>query len=951
MDADRVIVELLAKTDGFDAKVRQSAALNSVSMKEIETSTGRAEGAHVKLASGLGNTSAAMMEFQHVARAATGQIAAGTPLTQILGQHMGQLGQSVSLAGGAMGRFGAIMSGPWGLAMTLGISLLSIFALKHRDTADSVDDLIKKLGENADKAAKAEMAEAQFEKTIKGLNEALRKHRELLNDANEATKSFAEQQLDSAQKQVANTQAIIASNIALLEHARALAAIQKVQSQAPGTRGELATLAADQASGQVALFDQQIAEAKKTLAGLEGVARDWASRVASETGERLADPVQVVRDKYKGLIEDTRKRLLAEKANTAEIQKQTKALAEKRDAEIKAIRDQDKHTRGESGKEVTASEAAAIARAAGLIVNSASRTFAEQKKLYEAWLRAGKPSDNPVAAPGTSAHEGARGRWALDIQLAKGVTPDLLRKVFATQGIELSKVFKERGHFHVEGSRSQADASQEAADRAVEQEAQRVAAFQNEKAGLQGDELDLRKSLITSLDEMAQLERDSIEVSRQKYDQNLNSLVEQGKLLPAEADELRKLNDERAKLRLEVAARREAERKFRLQEAANHNALELQSAGFQNQAELLQGQEQLATTQKERREIERRLVDLQYEEERARLSYLIAYNDRLKLQEGISESEKQEAEAQAEIARLKLGSLDQRKGTALAGADQGTMGPLAAYFDTIPDTMGEIDQALEDVAAGGLQTFADALTNAIVNFQSLGDVGRAVLQNITAALVKMAIQQLLLATIGKALGTATAAATTAQAAAVGAAWAPAAAMAALATLGANAGPAAAALAGTTALAQALALPKLATGGRLFGPGGPTGDKIPLMGSADEYMMRASAARSIGYDALDYMNRTGQLPALFAGGGKLRRVSPTNSAARAAGGKIGIDDDFRRELRSVVRDAAMAMPDVSLYASLDPAEVLQRALSTPAGERALVASLGRNSGRVKATIDR
>jgi hypothetical protein len=47
------------------------------------------------------------------------------------------------------------------------------------------------------------------------------------------------------------------------------------------------------------------------------------------------------------------------------------------------------------------------------------------------------------------------------------VTPELLRKVFAAQGISLSKVFLERGHYHIEGSRAQADAEQAARDRGM----------------------------------------------------------------------------------------------------------------------------------------------------------------------------------------------------------------------------------------------------------------------------------------------------------------------------------------------------------------------------------------------------------------------------------------------------------------------------------------------------
>ncbi|OKI54570.1 hypothetical protein A6A27_32095 [Micromonospora sp. CB01531] len=60
------------------------------------------------------------------------------------------------------------------------------------------------------------------------------------------------------------------------------------------------------------------------------------------------------------------------------------------------------------------------------------------------------------------------------------------------------------------------------------------------------------------------------------------------------------------------------------------------------------------------------------------------------------------------------------------------------------------------------------------------------------------------------------------------------------------------------------------GGEIRGPGGPTGDKIPIMASDQEYMIRAKAAKNLGKPALDYINRHGALPigGMFAKGGQV-----------------------------------------------------------------------------------
>ncbi|MHA1833656.1 MAG: hypothetical protein ACTSV7_06655 [Candidatus Baldrarchaeia archaeon] len=57
----------------------------------------------------------------------------------------------------------------------------------------------------------------------------------------------------------------------------------------------------------------------------------------------------------------------------------------------------------------------------------------------------------------------------------------------------------------------------------------------------------------------------------------------------------------------------------------------------------------------------------------------------------------------------------------------------------------------------------------------------------------------------------------------------------------------------------------ASGGRIFGEGGPTEDKVPALVSPGEYVVKASSAKQIGYNALDFINQRGAIPAFQAGG--------------------------------------------------------------------------------------
>lgn len=60
----------------------------------------------------------------------------------------------------------------------------------------------------------------------------------------------------------------------------------------------------------------------------------------------------------------------------------------------------------------------------------------------------------------------------------------------------------------------------------------------------------------------------------------------------------------------------------------------------------------------------------------------------------------------------------------------------------------------------------------------------------------------------------------------------------------------------------LNIPRLATGGPVFGPGSGTSDSIPAYLSNGEYVIKAATAQKIGYDNLDKLNSTGSI----AGGG-------------------------------------------------------------------------------------
>lgn len=957
-DPDIVAIDLVANLDQFDRTVKQSANEFGVDMAHIKDSADRAERA---VTYSMGKAGLSLKQSAQQTRLlgiqvgqVGSQLAAGTSPFLILAQQSSDFAFALQGTNGILGRAATFLS-TWQGALLLAAGTVAATMLPSLiDFGDELEDEIDKLKDAAEKTNLVERAQEAFGKTIEGVTEALDDNEEALRKLNLVQDSGAEAALAAAEAQRQKTITIREDTVALLENARA--AEKALQSNIGFTGDPVAQeVAVASAVSRVSELENLLKNAEDQLERARGQVVEARAAVIVEQAMRSAE--ERINDRYDAQVDGAKRAAIASGLNATALRKEVDAINAAREAELERHRESERRSRQRQADlpPVTRDE---VARALGTSINPGGghRTVAQNRA-------AGGSANSFHLGNATAAAQ------AIDIPLTvngRPLTKAGIRSALEPLGVVIRELLgpgdkDHDDHFHIAFNRRRVGADQiaenqqreaESLERARVAEERRRQAFENELADLQDDEVAARQSLITSAEEIARLELQAIEISRQRYADNLDSLVSQKKLTDEEANQLRGINDERAKLRAQLVQRREDERKFRMAEADRRRALEFGGDQRADAADLLEGQADLARTQKERRDIERRLLDLQFQEERARNDYLIGFYERLKTQDGISESELKEAEAAAKSAELRNASIEQRQANAQAGSDRSTAGPLESFFDDIPRTADEINEALEMVAAGGLTTFVDTLTDAIVNFRSLGDVGLAVLQSLTAGLVKMALQQIILRTIGQTLGQATTAATTAQASAAAAAWAPAAAMASLATLGANAGPAAIALASTNALALGLAATSAVArrdGGPIGGMGGPRDDSNLVWASNGEYMIKASSARKLGRAALDRMNLTGEMPFGFANGGAIG-FSPRNTPiAGGSSGQAALSEQSISRLGQIVREAASAMPDVNLFPTLDPGSVLRAALATPSGQRAIFDFVTENPGGFRSAL--
>ncbi|HVM38290.1 MAG TPA: hypothetical protein VM265_07885 [Sphingomicrobium sp.] len=369
--------------------------------------------------------------------------------------RLNNTGAAVTRLQGAKGGLASFLMGPWGVAIGAGTALLAGLALKLGKTEDEVKKLTDRMKEQARQAELNAQANAVWESSLDGLIDKSRKLRDETDASLQTERVRVQAQVDAAAAALARSRGELDRVSSDLERAeQRLAQARTAVRSAEGMSDEdparaSAVIAARQrlsaASAEVTRLKGELQQATAASQNFADSVENLNVRLARVKAGDLADPVKARFARMREEAERTIKDVDRLAARLAEIDRMERQAREQ------------SRGNGEFGRRVSAAEAAAIARAAGLQVNSGDRSYAQQKALYDAWVAQGRPKDNPVAPPGSSAHEGARGRWALDIQAGPGVDPASIRKTFDAQGVRLTKILRERGHWHVEGMRDQSE--------------------------------------------------------------------------------------------------------------------------------------------------------------------------------------------------------------------------------------------------------------------------------------------------------------------------------------------------------------------------------------------------------------------------------------------------------------------------------------------------------------
>jgi len=261
------------------------------------------------------------------------------------------------------------------------------------------------------------------------------------------------------------------------------------------------------------------------------------------------------------------------------------------------------------------------------------------------------------------------------------------------------------------------------AERAREEAIRREKAFQDELANLNGDLLDAKRDNVTDQDQLAQMARDEVKNQAEKLKLDIEAKVKLGDYTRAQADQLTSLVDQ-------VAAQKVLTINTERAQEQSEDLLRIQMAANDNQRDILQVAESLARTAGERRDISLRLLDLDQQEERAKLEAVLATKDA--------------TAAEKQIAQARLAMLDQIYSGRRAQVLERTQGPLENYADGLRLSPEQINERVQQLTVDELNAVHDGITNAITSAIGVNDP-------IISGMISLLVDQLLIRPITEAL--------------------------------------------------------------------------------------------------------------------------------------------------------------------------------------------------------
>lgn len=241
--------------------------------------------------------------------------------------------------------------------------------------------------------------------------------------------------------------------------------------------------------------------------------------------------------------------------------------------------------------------------------------------------------------------------------------------------------------------------------------------FEEDQRRLDMDILRAKQDLAHDYVERTALSIEMLNLERQSFEAGLKYQVAAKEITQAQADAQRLKFEEVDRLSRQAVLEEEE-----LARQRDYNMLD--DKDFDIKMDLLERQAALAETAKERRDVELRILDLAYEEERRRLQRII---------------DESKDWAEIEAARRDLLALSQKQALDRQGVINSTRGPFDDWMASLPTSAEKMQEAFERLQVEGFEGLIDAALALSEGFDSAKD---ALLNTLKQFLLGMARAQL-----------------------------------------------------------------------------------------------------------------------------------------------------------------------------------------------------------------
>lgn len=359
-------------------------------------------------------------------------IYSGQRASVVFAQQLPQLAFALSNVGGRVGAIATFLSGPWGLAVGLGVGVLGTLISSLFETADAADGTKKATLSLSDALASSRVGTDAARKALADYNDEQDRARKSTDDMIKLNLAQAESDLKGA--------------VALREKLAATLALADANAAANAGQGT-GFAAGAFTGGQASRAQAALNENNSQISTLQQTIRNLRIQDAGRDAKAAADPIQRINDKFDDMAAAARRAAAGNEALSKSLKGTLTGYERQRKSALDAERDAQREGRGGglSSDAPTYTQLRALIRREipGARVTSTKRSFAEQKLLYERYLA----GTGPLAAkPGTSAHEFGR---AIDIAKGPGVTLESVRAALKRRGVNPSELLDEGRHIHV----------------------------------------------------------------------------------------------------------------------------------------------------------------------------------------------------------------------------------------------------------------------------------------------------------------------------------------------------------------------------------------------------------------------------------------------------------------------------------------------------------------------